>query len=292
MEKILVILGPTASGKSDLAVLLAKKFKGEIISADSRQVYKQMDLGSGKITKSEMKNIPHYLLDVASPKRQFSVNRYQKIAQKALKNILKKEKLPIICGGTGFYIDSLIYNTQFPSTKPDLNLRKKLEKLSNTQLFEKLKKIDPQRAESIDPQNPRRIIRAIEISLSLGKIPLIKKESQYNVLKIGIKKDLEEIEERIDKRLEKRLKKGMIKEVEKLRESGLSWKKLESFGLEYRFIAQYLQEKISKEEMKKLIKTKSRQYAKRQLTWWKKDREIKWIKSEKEAEKITKEFLK
>lgn len=291
-QKTIVILGPTASGKSDLAVSLAKKFNGEIISADSRQVYKGMDLGTGKIAKKEMHNIPHYLLDIASPKRQFSVERYQKMAKRVAGKILKKNKLPIVCGGTAFYIDTLINNQQFPNVKPNLKLRKELEKLPVSKLFEKLKEINPERAKNIDSKNPHRLIRAIEIGISYPT-PLKRgtpsKEGEF--LKIGIKKSPEELKKRIAKRLTTRLKKGMIEEVANLRKSGLSWKRLESFGLEYRFIAQFLQEKISQSEMEEKIKSGSWQYAKRQMTWWKRDKGIVWVESEKEARKLVRKFL-
>ncbi|MEK7634419.1 MAG: tRNA (adenosine(37)-N6)-dimethylallyltransferase MiaA, partial [Patescibacteria group bacterium] len=163
LAKIIVILGPTSSGKSKLAIKIAKKYDGEIISADSRQVYKKLNIGSGKITKKEMEGIPHYLLDVTSPKRTFTVNQYQKLAKKALKKIIKKGKLPIICGGTGLYIDTLIYDYQLPQVPPQPKLRKQLEKKSTEELFGQLQKLDSRRAQNIDKHNRRRLIRALEI---------------------------------------------------------------------------------------------------------------------------------
>jgi tRNA dimethylallyltransferase len=164
LPKILVILGQTAVGKSNLAVRLAKKFNGEIISADSRQVYKGLDIGTGKITKKEMGDVPHFLLDVVSPKRKFSVSQYKKLADKAIKHILGKHKTPIIVGGTGFYIQAIVDNLVLPEVKPDLKLRKKLEKKSTEELVKILKKLDSERAREIDTKNPRRLIRAIEIA--------------------------------------------------------------------------------------------------------------------------------
>ena len=164
-KKLVVIVGPNASGKSDLAVKLAKKFNGEVVSADSRQVYKGMDIGTGKITKEEMQGIPHYLLDVASPKRRFSVAQYQKKAIEAIKKIQKKGKLPILCGGTGFYVQAVVDGLVFPKVKPDWKLRKKLEQKSAKGLYEYLKKLDPERAKTIEKDNKRRLIRAIEIVL-------------------------------------------------------------------------------------------------------------------------------
>src|SRR3989344_1677449 len=188
--KIIVILGQTASGKSELAVKLAKKINGEIISADSRQVYKGLNIGSGKITKKEMRGIRHHLLDVTNPKRTFTVSQYQKLAKKAIQKILNKGKTPIICGGTGLYIDALIYDYYLPEVAPQLKLRKKLEKLSTEELFKKLQKLDFHRAKNIDKNNRRRLIRALEIVLITGKtVPKLKeRESGFDVLKIGIKK--------------------------------------------------------------------------------------------------------
>lgn len=292
MKKIIAIVGPNASGKSELAVKIAKKFNGEIVSADSRQVYRGMDIGTGKITKEEMQGIPHHLLDVASPKRTFTVAQYKKLAEKAIEKILKKGKLPILCGGSGFYIQAVVDNLQIPEVKPDWELRKKLEKKSTKELFEILKKLDPKRAKTIDENNPRRLIRAIEIVKKTGKpISSLKKKPKYEALIIGIKKEKEELKKLIEKRLKKRLKRGMIKEVENLKKSGLSWKKLESFGLEYKWIAKYLKKEVSREEMIKNLQKDIEDYARRQMVWFKKDKRIKWVKNYKEAEKLVKEFL-
>jgi len=292
-KKIIVIVGPTASGKSDLAVKLAKKFNGEVISADSRQVYKGMDIGTGKITKKEMRGIKHYLLDVASPKRRFTVSQYQKLALRAIEKILKKGKVPIICGGTGFYIQAVIDGILLPSVPPNWELRRKLEKKTPEQLYEFLKKLDPQRAKTIEKKNPRRLIRAIEIAKKIGKVPPLKKQPlPYPVLILGIKKTKEELRKLIKKRLLKRFKKGMVAEVKKLRKQGISWKRLEGFGLEYRWIACFLQKKISFPEMVEKLQKDIEEFARRQMVWWKKDKRVHWITSPKEAEKKVKEFLK
>lgn len=287
--KIIVILGPTASGKSDLAVIIAKKISGEIISADSRQVYKGMDIGSGKITKKEMLGIPHHLLDVANPKRTFTVSHYQKLADQKIKEIISRNKTPIIVGGTGLYIQSIVDGVVLPEVGPNYDLRQKLERLSVGQLFSKLQKLDPIRAKSIDAKNPRRLIRAIEIATALGKVPELKtKPSPYEFILIGLNPGEKILKQNIHKRLEKRLKQGMIQEVKRLRAAGLSWKRLESFGLEYRFIAQYLQSKITKQEMKTLIEKESWQYAKKQMTWFKRDERIRWVTKPVEAKKLIK----
>jgi len=291
-NKLIVILGPTASGKTGLSIKLAKKFNGEIVSADSRQIYKGMDIGSGKVNKKEMTGIPHYLLDVANPKKRFSVAQYQKLAIKAVKDIQKRNKIPFLVGGTGFYIQSIVDGIVIPEVKPDWKLRKKLEKLTTEQLFEKLKKLDPKRADSIDKYNPRRLVRALEIVLKTKKpIPAIKNGERFNVLQIGILKSRDELKKLINKRLLKRLERdAMINEVKKLKKV-LSWKRLEEFGLEYRFVAQYLQTKITRDEMINNIQIESEHYVKRQITWFKKDRRIRWIKNYKEAEMLINKSL-
>ena len=294
LKKLIVILGPTASGKSELAVRLAKKFNGEVISADSRQVYKGMDIGTGKITKKQMQNIPHHLLDVASPKRRFSVAQYRKLVLETLNKIFKKGKIPILCGGTGFYIQAVIDGIIIPEVKPDWRLRSDLEQLSTEELFNRLKKLDPKRAKTIDKKNRRRLIRALEIVIKTKKpVPVFKKEPlPYPVLILGIKKENEELKRLINKRLLKRLRQGMIEEVKKLRKSGVSWKRLEEFGLEYRFVAQYLQKKLKYDKMVNFLQKEIEHYAKRQITWFKKDKRIKWIKNQKGAEISIKNFLK
>jgi len=293
-DKVLFIVGQTSTGKSDLAVFLAKKFNGEIISADSRQVYKGFDLGAGKITKSEMKGVPHYLLDVASPKRTFSVEQYKRLADKKIFEILKRNKLPIVIGGTGMYIDAILYNQNFPSVKPNNKLRKELEKKPPEELFGILKKLDKKRANDIEEKNPRRLIRAIEIANEIGKTPKLEREERFDSMILGLALPEKELRDRINKRLLSRIKKGMIKEVKNLHETErLSWARLEKFGLEYRYTAQFLQKKITREEMLEKINTKSWQYSKRQKTWFKKNNRILWInpKDYKKAEGLVKKKI-
>ncbi len=329
LPKVIVILGPTTSGKSDLAVKIARKIGGEIISADSRQVYHGLDIGSGKVPLSPCllkniyircdrikciqnknqqqnfcyKNIPHYLLNVVSPKRTFTVTQYQKLAKRALANIIKRGKIPIICGGTGLYIDTLIYDYQFPNVPPRPKLRKQLEKKSTEELFKQLQKLDPQRAKNIDRFNRRRLIRALEITITTKKpvpnltTPKDSKIAHYQVLKIGIKKSPEELKRLIKKRLIKRLN-GIIKEVRNLhypfgsaQGHGLSWQRLDDLGLEYRYASRYLRGLISKKEMIESLEKEIYQYAKRQMTWFKRDPKIYWIDNYNEAIKLTREFL-
>jgi len=289
--KIVVILGPTASGKSDLAVKLAKKFNGEVVSADSRQVYKKMDIGTGKITEKEMTGIPHHMLDVASPKTRFDVARYQKMAHKKIADILKRGKLPIVCGGTGLYIKAIVENPEYPDIPPDWKLRERLEEKTAEQLFAILKKLDPERAGGIDAKNPRRLIRAIEIAKHSGQVSAVKTAPKYDALILGIKPSREKLKSAIKTRLQKRIRQGMIAEVKKLRAQGVSWHRLEELGLEYKYAALYLQNKMGREEMIKTLETKINQYAKRQITWFKKTPNARWIKNYSEAENLAKGFL-
>ncbi len=291
-QKILVILGPTSSGKTSLSIKLAKDFNGEVISADSRQIYKGMDIGTGKVTKKEMQGVKHYLLDVVSPKTDYNVAKFVKDASKAIKQINQKNKLPIICGGTMFWVDALLYGLP-ETTRPDLQLRKKLDQLTTKQLFNKLKKLDTQRAANIDPNNKRRLIRALEIVIKTGQpVPQYIKKSQYNVLKIGVKLSKDELKERIHERLLGRIKQGMIAEVKRLHKQGVSWQRLDDFGLEYRWISRYLRGLITKEEMLERLELEINHYAKRQMTWFKKDKEIIWKKDYKKIKKQVADWLK
>lgn len=290
---LIVILGPTSSGKTALSIRLAKKFGGEIVSADSRQVYKGMDIGTGKVTKGEMRGIPHYLLDAASPKRKFTVVKYQKLAIGAINKILKRGKIPILCGGTGFYIQSVVDGIIIPEVKPDWPLRSRLEKNSAEKLFSLLKKLDPRRARDIDKHNRRRLIRSLEIAIkSKNPLPSLKKNPPpFDVLMIGIKKPPEELKKLIQQRLFKRLRQGMVAELRELRQQGVFWKRLDEFGLEYRFISAYLRGKLNYKEMAKLLQKAIEHYAKKQMTWFKKDKRIKWVKTYAGAEVLVKDFL-
>jgi tRNA dimethylallyltransferase len=293
LSKLIVILGPTASGKSKLAIKLSKKFNGEIINADSRQVYKGMDIGTAKPTKKERKGIPHYLLDVASPKRKFTVAQYRKLALRAIEKIQKKGKIPFLVGGTWFYIRAIVDGLVIPEVPPDWKLRKKLEKKSPRELYKILKKLDPERAKTIEKENKRRLIRAIEICKKIGKVPPLKFEPlPYPVLILGIKIDKKKLMERIKKRFFEWLKKGLIAEVKKLRKMGLSFKRIEEFGMHYREVAKYLQGKISKEEMIENSIREIQNYAKKQMNWFKRDKRVNWVLNYKEAEILVKEYLK
>lgn len=305
MKKLIVILGPTSSGKTDLSIKLAlwlgKKqsrikfgIKGaEIISADSRQVYKGMDIGTGKITKKEMQGIPHHLLDVASIKKRFTVVQYRKRTLRAIRNISKENKTPLLVGGTGFYIQAVVDGITIPSVKPDWKLRKELERKTTDRLFKMLKKKDPRRAKDIDKKNRRRLIRALEIVIKTGEpVPVFKKGSpEFDMLMLGLEKPQTELSRLIKKRLKKRLQKGMIKEVENLRKSGISFNRLEELGLEYRYVAYYLQSKLGYKKMVKELQKEIEQFAKRQMIWFKKDKRIIWIRDYRDAKKLVDAFL-
>jgi tRNA dimethylallyltransferase len=279
-----------------VAIKLARKFNGEIISADSRQIYRGMDLGTAKASKAEQKMAYHWMIDVASPKTDFNVTQFKRKAEKIIIDIFKRKKNPIICGGTGFWIKALVDNISFPKVKPDWKLRDKLSKSSAATLFQMLKNIDPGRASTIDTKNKIRLIRAIEICQKLGKVPRLKpqlaqEKGSYRFLQIGIDVPREQLYLRIKKRLEKRVKAGMIEEVKKLKKLGLGWKRIQNFGLSYFWIPLYLENKISIEDLHERIYLAEKDYAKRQLTWFQKDKRIVWLKNYKDIEKEAKKFL-
>ena len=254
------------------------KFNGEVISADSRQVYKGLNIGSGKITERETRGVPHHLLDVASPKKTFTLARFKKLAEKAIAEIIGRGKLPVVCGGTGLYIDALIGGWRIPEVPPQPALRKKLERKTTDELFVLLRRLDPRRAKVIDRHNRRRLVRALEIAITTGKaVPPLEKESRYDALKIGVAFPPEELKKRIRRRLRKRLKEGMIKEVKNLRRSGLSWRRLDDLGLEYRWISRCLRGLINRKEMEATLEKEIIGYAKRQMTWFKRDKKIIWL---------------
>ncbi len=300
MGKVIVVVGPNASGKSGIAIKLAKKFNGEIISADSRQVYRGMDLGSGKVEGKKQngvfasEGIKHHLIDVASPQDHFGIHEWLGLTRKALAGISKRKKTPIVCGGTGFWTESLIRNLAFPEVEPDWQLRKKLGQLTALELYQRLRELDRKRAGEIGKTNKNRLIRAIEICQSLGKVPALKKRKEkddYQYFQIGVSWPREELYKRIKIRLDQRFEQGMVKEVERIHKKGVSWQRLESFGLEYGWIAKYLQGKISLSEMKQKLFQEIKKYAKRQIAWFKRDKSIKWSRDYRQIERWAEKFL-
>jgi tRNA dimethylallyltransferase len=287
-QKILVIVGPTASGKSALAVELARKFGGEVISADSRQVYKGLDIGTGKITRKEMRGVSHHLLDVASPKKTFTAHDFVEAARRAIADITQRGKLPIVAGGTGFYIDALLGRIVLPNVPANPKLRAQLAKKTPAQLFLMLKKFDPRRARAMATSSERgnkiRLLRAIEIAHALGHVPMMEVVSpSFDALWIGIAPPMKELEKKIRVRLFGRIRDGMIAEAKRLHSppagGELSYKRMEELGLEYRHLARLLQNKIPRQEFELALARDIRRYAKRQLSYWKRNKDIEWFSS-------------
>lgn len=289
---LIAIVGPNASGKTTLSIRLAKKFNGQIVCADSRQVYKGMNIGTGKATKYEQKQVKHYLIDISSPKREYNVSHFKKDALKTINKILQQKKLPLLVGGTGFWIQAVVDNIDFPKVKPNKFLRRKLEKKTIQQLFQLLNKLDPRRAKYIDRNNPYRLIRAIEIIKATKKpIPSLKKKLLFNTLLLGITHPQKKLYNLIDQRLQKRFKQGMIAEVKHLHQQGVSWPRMYDIGLEYRYISLFLQGQLNRQQMIKQLSYAIKHYAKRQMTWFKRNKRIYWIQNYKEAEELVKRFI-
>lgn len=275
--KVIAIVGATASGKSALAVSIAHQINGEVISADSRQIYTGLNIGTGKITKKEMEGISHYMIDVWSPETQRTVTEYCEKAKSYLDAILKNKKVPIVCGGTGLYIESLLFDITYPEVPIDQKLRKSLEQKSTTELSELLLSLDPKRHKTIDTKNPVRLIRAIEIASALGHVPSVTKNNPYDILWIGIGIEHTELRTRISQRLKSRIDAGMFEEGKTLHAEGLSYKRMDELGLEYRYMAYFLNGDMSYKEAVQKLETEIIQYAKRQMTWFRKNKDIVWF---------------
>jgi len=292
--KVIAIVGPTASGKTSLSITLAQECSGEIISADSRQVYQGLDIGSGKVTHEEMAGIPHHLLDMVSPMTVYTGINFVHDAGQAIVDIHNRKHTPVVVGGTFFYLDLLRGKIQAAPVLPNQAFRDSLADLSNTALLEKLYVKDKDRAEKIDKHNRRRLIRALEITEALGKVPKqIETKTPYEWLLIGIDIDKTQLHQNISTRLKERLEQGMIKEAETLHQAGLTYERMDTLGLEYRYLAKYLQGILTKEEFIEQLEHKIKQFAKRQMTWLKRDKEIEWFKPADQPAIIarSKEFL-
>ena len=292
---VIVIAGPTASGKTALSIKLAKELNGEIISCDSMQIYKEMDIGTAKVTKEEAEGIKHYLIDIVSPNERYTVSNFKKDSKNAVKEILNKGKTPIIVGGTGLYVDSLIYEIEYQDMEFDINYRNELMEKAETneglkELYEQAKTVDSKAIEKISSNDKKRIIRVLEIYKATGKtkteleILSRQKEVEYNYKVFVVNMDREKLYNRIDKRVDIMIENGLVEEVEKI------YNKYNEFptamqGLGYKEVVEYLQGKINKEEMIEKIKKESRHYAKRQLTWFRKDKNFIWLNSEDGIEK-------
>lgn len=269
MNPLIIILGPTASGKTALSLSLAKKFNGAIVSADSRQVYRGLDIGTSKISKEAQENIPHYLIDVADPKEAFTLAHYQKLAFFTIEKIIEQKKLPFLVGGTGLYIDAVVDNFFIPEVPPNITLRKFLE---NADLESELFKRDPEAKKNLDIKNSRRVIRAIEMMDATRKkwSELRKKgERKYRTLKLGIDWSRGELYQRSDTVIDEMFEKGLVIEVEHLLKKGVSQDWLRSLGLEYRAVVEHWDSQK--------LKFAQHAYIRRQLTWFRKDKEIQWL---------------
>ena len=288
-NKVIVICGPTASGKTALSIELAKKINGEIVSCDSMQIYKDMNIGTAKPTPEEMQGIKHYLIGYVSPEERYSVSDYKSDAKKAIKEIIQKGKMPIVVGGTGLYLDSLIYEIEYQDIKLDEEYRKKLEEEVEEKgietLYERAKQIDAKAMEKISPNDKKRILRVLEIYHTTGKtkteqeIESRKKEVEYDYKVYALDWDRQKLYDRINKRVDIMVEKGLIEEVKQI------LKKYDTFptamqGLGYKEVVEYIEGKVTKEEMIEKIKMETRRYAKRQLTWFRKNKQTIWLNAE------------
>ena len=290
---VYVIGGPTASGKSKLAVELAKKVNGEIISADSMQIYKEMNIGTAKVNKEEMQGVQHYLVDFVSPDERYSVSNFKKDAEKAIEEILEKGKTPIVVGGTGLYIDSLIYGIEFQNEEVDLEYREKLNKIADEKglesLYKKAQEIDPEAMKKISINDRKRIIRVLEIYHKTGKtkteqeLQSRKNEVKYEYKVFAITMDREKLYERIEKRIDFMIEQGLIEEVKQILEKYHTFPTAMQ-GLGYKEVVEYLEGSCTKEEKIEKIKKETRHYAKRQLTWFRKNKETIWLDGEKSTD--------
>jgi len=302
LPKLIVILGPTASGKTSLAINLAKKYNGEIISADSRQVYKYMPIGTDvpigiwQDNKFMVQGVQHHLMDCIEPDQAFSLANFKKQATSIANDIISRGKLPFVVGGTGLYISAIVDNFDIPKVKPDKKLRAELETKDKDELIEMLKQKDPVSAKKIDINNPRRLVRALEVAIITGKsfsAQQTKSEPLFDVLQIGISREREEIYKRINTRVDEQIEEGFIAEVQSLIKKGYDWNLPSMSGLGYRQFKDYFAGKVSKKDTIEKLKQDIRHYAKRQISWFKRDKRIQWIESGQFelVEKLIKKWL-
>ena len=275
LPKLIVVEGTTASGKSDFGVELALRYGGEIISADSRQVFRGLDLGSGKITPEETKGVPHHLIDVCDAGSFFSMADFQKLAYKAIDDVIARGKLPFLVGGTGLYVASVADGYVMSDRMPDLAYRAELEKLTTEELYAMLCESVP--GVEVDSRNRNRVMRLLE-KIHDGDDVVPSKEARYETLRLGVTWDRAVVRQRIDERLDRRIEMGMIEEVKGLLDAGVSEEYMIKLGLEYKFVTQYLRGDYSSlDEMKQLLATAIKQFAKRQMIWFRRDKEIHWL---------------
>ncbi len=316
LKLLVVILGPTASGKSELAIDLAHKFNGEIISADSRQIYRGMDIGTGKYPRTEtldlkypvsspgtkggtakpmlIGGIQHYFIDIANPDQDFTLAQFKKAAINKISEIHSRNKIPFLVGGTGLYISSVVDNLKIPEAAPNEKLREKLEKMTTLEMAANLEKLDIDAYQAIDKKNRRRLIRALEVILSTGRTFSSQKSKGtplFDTLEIGIETKREELYRKIEDRIDKMIKLGLEAEVRNLLDKGYSRRLPSMSGIGYKQMIMHLNEEITFKEAIRLIKRDSRHYARRQMTWFRRDKNIHWIKNSDEAKNLIKKFL-
>lgn len=303
-KPLIVLTGPTAAGKTELSIALAKKLNGAIISADSMQVYKYMNIGSAKIRPEEMQGVRHYLVDVLDPREEFHVARFQQMAKEALEEIYRNGQLPIVVGGTGFYIQALLKNIDFDESSGELPCRKELEETARREggavLYERLKQVDPESAEAIHPNNVKRVIRALEFYQETGQpISLHNKEQKekqppYTYAYFVLNDDRARLYERIDRRVDRMVEQGLVEEVRWLKEHGYDRSLVSMQGLGYKELFPYLDGTCSLEEAVEIIKRDTRHFAKRQITWFKREPDVIWLNQQEfgyDKEKILKRML-
>lgn len=293
-QKVVVIVGPTASGKTALAIELAKRFDGEVISADSRQVYRGLDIGTEKVTKEEMDGVPHHLIDIVEPTETYSAADFKRDAKGVIADIARRGRLPIVAGGTFFYVDALLGTAPLPEVPPDPELRAELEQQTTAALFGALQQLDPNRAATIEPHNKRRLVRALEIVRTLGRVPRPgPSHEDYDALLLGIRVPKDELRTRIRARGASAIERGLVTETESLLENGVPRERLEEIGLEYPLALQYIDGNLSEAELLQKIEEKNWQYAKRQLTWLARMEHIHWIdwNNSDAAIAVVREFL-
>jgi tRNA dimethylallyltransferase len=292
---LVVIVGPTASGKTALAIELAEEFHGEIVSADSRQVYRGMDIGTAKAMPEELTRAPHHLIDIAKPTDRLTLAEYKEHADRAILHIQDRGLLPFLVGGTGLYVQAVVDNLDIPAVPPQPELRAKLEKLSLEALGKRLKQIDPTSYAAVDRKNPRRLIRAIEVGETEGvSIQRLKRSRKplFDILMLGLRTDPKTLEKRVRGRIDDWLDRGLLDEISRLHDDfGVSWDQLEDFGLHYRTFAEHLQGNLEFDRAKELAVTENLKYAKRQLTWFKRDKRIRWINDEDHAGVLVSDWL-
>ncbi len=286
-EKILIITGPTAVGKTDLSIDLAKRFKGEVISADSMQIYKGMDIGTAKVREEEMQGIPHHLIDIVEPNVEYTVSDFKSDASGIISDLNKKGSLPIVVGGTGLYINSLIYNLNFTRVEANQEIRDKYEdyalNFGNDALHDKLKRLDPKSAEKLHPNDVKRVVRALEIYDLTGR-PMSEtspnfreKNNKYDFYLLGLYRNRKKLYERIDYRVDLMIEAGLIEEVEGLLSMGYDEDLVSMAAIGYKEVVDYIKSRTSYETMLETLKRNSRRYAKRQLTWFRREEDVHWV---------------